>query len=183
MKNSIIAINVFNKDTLLNKDGYPILFDKYGDDDIVETIINNDSFKNFIKSKDTFKNIDNYGCTSFVFSFYNNETEKYESGKVNIQDIYKLDSLEKNDFILDDLYKIFTYLYYVNCNENWTYASDNKQKQLDIIRIKHILITDNKVTEETLIQYIISVLEENNLNKENIDYILIKLKQIFNYGR
>ena len=193
-KISLLSINIVNGNSILNKDGLPILLYWNKDDDLKNCLLD-DSFKSLVLSlckNDMYFTYPNtkIKCVSFVdedTEIDGNEkynTIEYNVIEYNVQDLF---SIVDNEIIA---YRIIMYLLhdlYINIFKH-SINEDYQDNSLDNIKnIIHTMysaiLTDkqDKILPNTVFHYIISKISQiDNLNKNNL-YSIIKIaKQILN---
>lgn len=185
-KISILSINIVNDNSILNKDGLPILLYLNKDDDLKKCLLD-DSFKSLVISlckNDAYTNA-KIKCVSFIDEDTDIEgNEKYDVVEYNVQDLF---SIIDNEIIA---YRIIMYLLhdlYINIfkrsiNEN--YQDNSLDNIKDVTHKMYSAILTNKqdkILPNTIFHYIVSKASQiNNLNKNNL-YSIIKIaKQILN---
>ena len=183
-KISILSINIVNDNSILNKDGLPILFYWNKDDDLKNCLLD-DSFKSLVISfcKNGIYTHAKIKCISFVDENIDVDgDEKYETTEYNVQDLF---SIEDNEiiayrtvmYLLHDLYiNIFKH----SVDEKYTDDSINSIKNvLHVMYSKIITNKSDKILPNTVFHYIIrKVTQIDNLNKNNLDSIIKITKQI-----
>ena len=91
-KISILSINIVNDNSILNKDGLPILFYWNKDDDLKNCLLD-DSFKSLVISlcKNAVYANAKIKCISFVDENIDVDgDEKYETTEYNVQDLFSI---------------------------------------------------------------------------------------------
>lgn len=186
MKETLVSINITSKKELKNPNGsmVPILYDYVDNgDSIINELFLDDKFKEYIYS---LCYIEDYPFLklSYFFFDYNND-EKYESDNVYIQKIFTLDKIDKENidrlknlkylYILDNL----EYLYRCSYKNDYAYL-ENKDFEYSIKDIYKLLKekNPNKITKETVVNYVRSELTKDKLSQENVDYIINKFNKI-----
>ena len=173
-KISILSINILNGNSILNKDGLPILLYLNKDDDLKKCLLD-DSFKSLVISlckNDAYTNA-KIKCVSFIDEDTDIEgNEKYDVVEYNVQDLF---SIIDNEIIA---YRIIMYLLhdlYINIfkrsiNEN--YQDNSLDNIKDVIHKMYSAILTNKqdkILPNTIFHYIVSKASQiNNLNKKNL---------------
>lgn len=185
MKDSLVAINILvNDNTILNKNGVPLLFYWDGNSDtLINDIYNNDDFKLLIYN--SIINVKNYANTKlalFYFTYDNNE-EKYNEEISNVQNVLKLSLLDDDTrmFYKNYLWKHFAFLY------NSAYHEDY-DKEISLFDIDDCILDvydkiqekfPKRVIKSTVINYIRSELQlKDNLSLENTDWIINQLEKL-----
>lgn len=183
-KISVLSINIVNGNSILNKDGLPILLYWNKDDDLKKCLLD-DSFKSSVIS--LCKN-DMYANTKIkCISFVDEDTEvdgneKYNVIEYNVQDLF---SIIDNEIVA---YRIIMYILhdlYINIFKH-SISEDFQDDSLD--NIKNVIQTiysaiftkkQDKILPNTVFHYIVSKVSQNsNLNKNNLDSIIKIAKQI-----
>ena len=172
--------NSLNNNKILNPSNYPILYYWDGNNQVINEILNNKEFSQYINDK--IINLDNYSFTKLYIIDYDLDSENYNQQIVDIQELYSLSINNYNDLAYQYLYNIFKKLYNISIKKEYK-PTDNDTYIDDIIEIYTLLKNKFKerISVETLKQYIISQLQqEYKLNKNNIDYIINLYKDIIN---
>ena len=185
-KISVLSINIVNGNSILNKDGLPILLYWNKDDDLKNCLLD-DSFKSLVISlckNDMYTNT-KIKCVSFIDEDTEIEgNEKYNVIEYNVQDLF---SIIDNEIIA---YRIIMYILhdlYINIFKH-SINEDYQDNSLDNIKnIIHTMysaiLTDkqDKILPNTVFHYIVSKISQiDNLNKNNLDSIIKIAKQILN---
>ena len=185
-KISILSINIVNGNSLLNKDGLPILLYLNKDDDLKKCLLD-DSFKSLVISlckNDTYTNA-KIKCVSFIDEDVEVEgNEKYDIIEYDVQDLF---SIIDNEIIA---YRIIMHLIhelYINIFKR-SIDKDYQDNSLDNIKnVTHTMYSailtskQDKIIPKTVFHYIVSkVTQIENLNKNNLDSIIKIAKQILN---
>ena len=185
-KISVLSINIVNGNSILNKDGLPILLYWNKDDDLKNCLLD-DSFKSLVISlckNDMYTNAQ-IKCVSFIDEDTEIDgNEKYNVIEYNVQDLF---SIIDNEIIA---YRIVLYILhdlYINIFKH-SINEDYQDNSLDNIKnIIHTMysaiLTDkqDKILPNTVFHYIVSKISQiDNLNKNNLDSIIKIAKQILN---
>lgn len=183
-KISVLSINIVNGNSILNKDGLPILLYWNKDDDLKNCLLD-DSFKSLVISlckNDLYANT-KIKCVAFIDEDTEiNGNEKYDIVEYDVQNLF---SIRDNEIIA---YRIIMYILhdlYINIfkrsiNEDYQDNSLNNIKNVIHIMCSTIL-TDkqDKILPNTVFHYIINKISQiDNLNKNNLDSIIKIAKQI-----
>lgn len=186
-RDSLVAINILNNDVLLNNklvnnNSYaPILYYWNGETDIVKDLQSSESLCK--KCSSLFDNPEQYLTISlslFYFKYDENNEEQYEDVCKQIQDIIYLENFESDEIVNHFILKHFCYLYKTSIKEEYEYI-ENKDEIYNIINIYNKLKNKFKtrVSTETIINWVRSVLlEKDNFNVKNTNYIIDKLTKI-----
>lgn len=186
-RDSLVAINILNNDVLLNNklvnnNSYaPILYYWNGETDIVKDLQSSESLCK--KCSSLFDNPEQYLTISlslFYFKYDENNEEQYEDVCRQIQDIIYLENFESDEIVNHFILKHFCYLYKTSIKEEYEYI-ENKDEIYNIINIYNKLKNKFKtrVSTETIINWVRSVLlEKDNFNAKNTNYIIDKLTKI-----
>ena len=116
----------------------------------------------------------------FYFKYDENGEEQYEDIYKDIQDIIYLENFESDEIVNHFILKHFCYLYKTSIKEEYEYI-ENKDEIYNIINIYNKLKNKFKtrVSTETIINWVRSVLlEKDNFNIKNTNYIIDKLTKI-----
>ena len=185
-KISVLSINIVNGNSILNKNGLPILLYWNKDDDLKNCLLD-DSFKSLVISlcKNDIYTKAKIKCVSFIDEDTEIDgNEKYNIIEYNVQDLF---SIIDNDIIA---YRIIMYILhdlYINIFKH-SIKEDYQDNSLD--NIKNVIHTmysailtskQDKILPNTIFHYITNKISEiDNLNKNNL-YSIIKIaKQILN---
>ena len=186
-RDSLVAINILNNDVLLNNklvnnNSYaPILYYWNGETDIVKDLQSSESLCK--KCSSLFDNPEQYLTISlslFYFKYDENNEEQYEDVCKQIQDIIYLENFESDEIVNHFILKHFCYLYKTSIKEEYEYI-EHKNEIYNIINIYNKLKNKFKtrVSTETIINWVRSVLlEKDNFNAKNTNYIIDKLTKI-----
>ena len=187
MKDSLVAINILiDENTILNKNGVPLLFYWDGNSDtLINDIYNNDSFKSLIyNSVLNDKNYANTKLALFYFTYDNGE-ENYQEEISNIQHVLKLSLLDDDTrmFYKNYLWKHFEFLYNSAIHEDYG-------KEISLFDIDDCILDvydkiqekyPKRVIKSTVINYIRSELQlKDKLSLENTDWIIYQLENLLN---
>ena len=185
MKDSLVAINILvNDNTILNKNGVPLLFYWDGNSDaLINDIYNNEDFKSLIYN--SVINVKNYANTKLALFYftYENEEEKYHEEISNIQNVLKLALLDDDTRMFYKMYlwNHFKFLYESAYHEK--YADDVSLFDMDECILDIYDKIQNKypkrVIKSTVINYIRGELQKtDNLSMENTDWIIAQLETL-----
>lgn len=183
-KISILSINIVNGNSILNKDGLPILLYLNKDDDLKDCLLD-DSFRSLVISlckNDIYTNA-KIKCVSFVDEDTEIEgNEKYNAIEYNVQDLF---SIKDNEIIA---YRIIMYILHNLYINIFKHSINEEYQDNSLDSIKNILhemlsailtIKQDKILPNTIFHYVVGkVTEINNLNKNNLDSIIKIAKQI-----
>lgn len=188
MKASLVALNlVDNNKKLLNPSNYPILlyWNESSGRNITEEIFYNDNSNNFITN--TCCNIDLYTSSSINFFYFIDKDgdgdEDYTEVNIQIQDLFSLSALSKEQsiFFKNYLIETFSYLYFCSYKENPNWSIEPWKWEDDLIDI-YIKIQEKypkKILKATVINYVRSELSQKyGLNTNNIEWIISNLENI-----
>ena len=185
MNGAIVAINIFDNNTLINKDNVPILFYWERTNDIISSLKENDEFCIYISNH--IKHYDNSYITLIYFELDDNNSEtdeKYlEYKNLNIQNLFTLDKFS-DEFVFNLIIKYFYELYKLSYKSDYS-ALENSTKCDTIVDIYKQLKSKykQKLNIETVINYVHSKLnEETKLNNENIKFIIKTLEKTLDYA-
>lgn len=183
-KISVLSINIVNGNSILNKDGLPILLYWNKDDDLKNCLLD-DSFKSLVISlckNDLYTNT-KIKCVAFIDEDTEiNGNEKYDIVEYDVQNLF---SIRDNEIIA---YRIIMYILhdlYINIFKR-SINEDYQDNSLDNIKnVIHMMcsaiLTDkqDKILPNTVFHYIINKISQiDNLNKNNLDSIIKIAKQI-----
>lgn len=183
MKDSLVSINIVSDNNVLeNPSSIPLLCYWDGIGDLKDFIFSDKEFTDILYKK--ILNTEKYSNSKISFFYFkesdNNENEKYIENNINIQDILKLNKIGNNYKFWEDYIKdIFSYLYKCSYKSDYVFLYDINE---DINEIYFKLVEKNKdkISKDTILNYLRSELYEKKLNNENIEYILNKVKEILN---
>lgn len=181
---SILSINIVDGNSILNKNGLPILF-YWNKDDNLKNCLLDDSFKSLVLSlcqndKYTTSKIK---CISFIDEDIEQDgNERYEAIEYNVQDIFPIIENEviACRIIIPIIHSLYISIFKKSANEE--YQVDSLDSIKNAIHNMCKLIIDNnsnKISTSTIFYYVVSkILQINNLNKTNLDSIIKIAKQI-----
>ena len=185
-RDSLVAINILDDNNILlnnqvvsNNSFAPLLYYWNGETDIINDLQNSESLCK--KCSALFKNPEQYLTISlslFYFKYDENGEEQYEDIYKDIQDIIYLENFESDEIVNHFILKHFCYLYKTSIKEEYV---ENKDEIYNIINIYNKLKNKFKtrVSTETIINWVRSVLlEKDNFNIKNTNYIIDKLTKI-----
>lgn len=187
MKQSLVAINLTTNNKLENPNEVPILFYWNGEGDLKETIFSDLEFLTLVKSNVlTFQKYAIAKVSWFYFKGSDNEDDEiYYDEILNIQDNLTLESLCKDDpmctFWHEYIKSHFAYLYQCSFKSLYTFdpIPDNFNDEIIDIYKKLKERNPNKIIKSTVINYIrLELSKTNNLNKDNIEFLMNKLDEI-----
>lgn len=177
---SIIAINIKNKDNLINN--YPIMF--YWDvklgESYKEIFKNSEEFNKYIVDK-----INNLGkefylqCKLFV-CYYSPDLNSNVEEEINLQDLITLEKLS-NNYWIEYIYDYFVSLHNNAFKENKiNYPNKDESVILFIYNKLKEKYSINKINKTIVINYILSKVSEDykDINNENFEYIKDRLLNI-----
>lgn len=176
---TFITVNIVylndNKYELLNKNGYPILYYGYDDNEFINNFINNNSIKKILEEKCFIKGIYEK-CYIKYFHFLDYEIEDFENKEISLQEIYPLSN--NPNFSYQYVIDIFYSLYYDVTKKK--YSETDKEYSEQILEIYDTIIHSikRKILVETLINYLRTKIKEENeyLNENNIENILENIR-------
>lgn len=187
MKDSLVAINIIvNKDTIVNKNGVPLLFYWDGNSDtLLKDIYDNEEFRSLLYN--TIINYNNYAKSKLALFYftYDNDEEKYNEIVSSIQDILKLSILDDDSrmFYKNYLWNHFEFLYESAFHEKY-------DKEISLFDIDDSIINvydkiqekyPKRVIKSTVINYIRGELQSKDmLTMENTDWIIFQLENLLN---
>lgn len=187
-RDSLVAINILDDNNILlnnqvvsNNSSAPLLYYWNGEMDIINDLQNSESLCK--KCSSLFDNPEQYLTISlslFYFKYDENGEEQYEDVCKQIQDIIYLENFESDEIVNHFILKHFCYLYKTSIKEEYEYI-ENKDEIYNIINIYNKLKNKFKtrVSTETIINWVRSVLlEKDNFNIKNTNYIIDKLTKI-----
>ena len=185
-KISILSINIVNGNSLLNKNGLPILLYLNKDDDLKKCLLD-DSFKSLVISlckNDAYTNT-KIKCVSFIDEDVEVEgNEKYNIIEYDVQDLFSIidNEIIAYRIIMYTLHDLYINIFKHSINEDYQDNSLDKIKDITHKMYSAILTSkQDKILPNTIFHYIVSkVVQIENLNKNNL-YSIIKIaKQILN---
>ena len=183
MKDSLVAINIISKDKLINKNGVPILFYWNGENTLIKSLYEDESFKSLLRN--TVINHYNYTDAKLVFFYflYENGEEKYIEDISMIQNGMPLSSLddESRMFYKTYLWHHFEFLYDSAFHEPYEKnmslfdVDDSILDVYDKIQDKY----PKRVIKSTVVNYIRGELQKTDkLSIENTDWIIAQLEKL-----
>ena len=182
---SFASINLYkcedNKKELLSN-GVPLLFYWNGEDDsIVNSLVEDLEFYSLINDKCL--NIDNYSNSKISFFMFKINGENYEDNTLDVQDIFMLKNLNKNDsdFYIEYIYNIFINLYLTAVKEKYNKDPLSLNLVDEIINIYEKLQKrfPRRFIKRTVINYLRSELVKTyKLNNTNTDWIIEQITEI-----
>jgi len=186
MRDSLVALNIVSENNiLLNNTNVPILYYWDGENNIKDSIIIDEEFKNYIFSKVI--NIEYYSNTKIHYFYfkYDNDNESYNEDTIVIQDLFKLSDLPDNNriFYKEYLLNHFKFLYESAYHENYS-------EDISIIGIDDAILDiydkiqekyPKRVIKSTVVNYIRSELQKKDeLTMANTDWIISQLENLLN---
>ena len=185
-KISILSINIVNGNSILNKDGLPILLYFNKDDDLKNCLLD-DSFKSLVISlckNDIYTNT-KIKCVSFIDEDTDVEgNEKYNIIEYDVQDLFSIidNKIIAYRIIMYILHELYISIFKRSINEN--YKDDSLDNIKDVTHTMYSAILTNnkdKILPRTVFHYIVNKASQiNNLNKNNLNSIIKIAKQILN---
>lgn len=183
-RDSLVAINIVDKDDVLhNPTSVPILFYWNGEDKLEDHLVENKEFKNFI-AEETFT-AHYYTKTSINFFFFTYDEqgeEKYTENKLDIQDLFLMKDMSEQEsiFYYNYLKKYFNKLYENAFKEKYEWGNEsNPDTALKDMFSKIQSLHPDRFSLESLSNYIrLQLQRHDNMNSQNIDFVLEKLKYI-----
>lgn len=186
MKETLVSINITSKRELKNPNGsmVPILYD-YVDNEtsIIDELFLDEKFKNYIY---TLCDTQDYSFLTLSYFFFDyNDEDKYKSENIYIQNILTLERIDNENIEkLVDLkylyiFNILDYLY--QCSYKEKYSTKENVDWEYSIKDMYRLIKEknpNKISKDTVVNYIRSELTKEKLLKDNIDYIINKFNDL-----
>ena len=182
---SFASINLYkcedNKKELLSN-VVPLLFYWNGEDDsIVNSLVEDLEFYSLINDKCL--NIDNYSNSKISFFMFKINGENYEDNTLDVQDIFMLKNLNKNDsdFYIEYIYNIFINLYLTAVKEKYNKDPLSLNLVDEIINIYEKLQKrfPRRFIKRTVINYLRSELVKTyKLNNTNTDWIIEQITEI-----
>lgn len=182
---SVLSINIVNGNSILNKNGLPILFYWNKDDDLKNCLLD-DSFKSLVISlckNDAYTNA-KIKCVLFVDEDLEVEcNEKYNVIEYDIQDLLPIidNEIIAYRIIMYVLHDLYINIFKHSIKEE--YNDDSLDSIKNILHVMYSAILTNKkdkILPYTVFQYTVSKISHiANLNKNNLDSIINIAKQIF----
>ena len=173
INDTFICINIVNDDKTLLYKNYPLVFYWNGENDAVDEIKNDESFKNAI---DEFIGNEYYWRTELYIVSVNKDI--YNEKEIKIQELYPLDEidLEKygfNKMILNIFYDIYQKVF----NKKYEIPIDNMSFENILSDIYEEIQKklDRKISLKTFINYILSVFDEKTKLNYSNKKVLINL--------
>lgn len=179
MNNSLVAINMFNGDKLINKTKVPILFYWDGETNLQDDLCSNNDFVEFcINNMETPKDYLNLHIAYFYFVEDNNGDEDYKDTEANLQDILLLSKFNSVSIVDFFLIKHFKSLFEISFKI--TYQTNLQLGREVVIEVYNRLKErfGDRITKTTVINWVRSKLIDDNFNTTNVDYFVEYLYNI-----
>lgn len=179
--NSCVAINIISDGRIINDKGIPILFYWDGKKDVDEELKTSNQFIAFLKSRIIDKSI--YTNATLAYFYFNedkddNWKEIYNEKTIKLQEWIPLSTLPL-DYSLKYVYDINAELYKKMYNSIYSKKIPLDKAILDIYTNMKSKYKD-RISKTTYMEFIRTELLkiEPKLNNSNIDYILLKTKEL-----
>lgn len=172
---SIIAINFLKNNEIINKNKVPILYFWNDDDSLTEELRSSEELQKYIFSN--FSDSYSYLIGRMSIAKYNGEEERFEELHIKVQELFNIDFMTKHDseFWVNFIYNDFINLDSHSDGLDYENKIEHIQAVYEKIKRKH----PNRVNKDVVVNYIFSKLNENqNINIENTNFIIQKLKEI-----
>jgi len=177
-RKSLVAINIVLGDKLINPKHTPILFYWDGEGDLENIIYDSQEIKNILVKN--IHSLSDYNKTSIAYFYFYYNDEGHEQIVEEITHVaYHCTIDEFGDSIYEELtFPIFQYLY--KCSFKEDYTNDTGMTTDDIKDIYNQLKEKypDRISLETVINYVRKKLGEQNIEEENKELIVDKLKNI-----
>lgn len=179
MNQKIVSVNIIGTNNkILNKDGIPILFYCDEESNIEDALFTNNVFIEYLNN--ILFTIENYSDAKISYCFYNEVDGKDEYDYV-IKEVEDWKPFSEISIKLDEEYikQIVNKLYRRIFESEFIWTMNFTT---DIMTFYNAVITryPERFSSITFIQYVRKELEQYNLKKHNTEYIITKLKSIFN---
>jgi hypothetical protein len=179
MSQKIVSVNIIGTNNkILNKDGIPILFYYDEKSNIEDALFTNNSFIEYLNT--VLFTIENYSDAKISYCFYNEVNGKDEYDYV-IKEVEDWKPFSDISIKLDEEYikQIVNKLYRKIFETEFVWTMNFT---IDITNFYNAVITKypERFSSLTFIQYVRKELSKYDLKQHNVEYIITKLKSIFN---